>query len=323
MNWIDFTTKLLAATLAMGTSLTYATLGEVYTEKTGILNLGMEGIMLMGALSAFATAFSTGNLYLALLVAMLVGGFFSLIHSFLCISMRANQVVSGLAITMLGTGLANFLGQRLGPASNKFNLCGMNLSAKFDNIAIPFLSKIPVLGALFDVSVLTYALYGIIPFAWFFMYKTKHGMVIRAVGENPRTAAAMGISVTKIRYIYTVLGGMFAGLGGACLSLSFTPSWNDGMTGGKGWIVIALVIFATWNPGRVVIGTLIFGGISSLQFSLQAAGFEMIIPTQFLAFSPYLITLVALTTMTIINQKKRGAFASPAALGTSFAIDDK
>ncbi len=323
MNWIDFTTKLLAATLAMGTSLTYATLGEVYTEKTGILNLGMEGIMLMGALSGFATAFSTGNLYLAILVAMLVGGMFSLIHAFLCISMRANQVVSGLAITMLGTGMANFLGQRLGPASNKFNLCGMNLATKFDNIAIPGLSKIPILGALFDVSVLTYALYLIIPFAWFFMYKTKHGMVVRSVGENPRTAAAMGISVSKIRYIYTVIGGMFAGLGGACLSLSFTPSWNDGMTGGKGWIVIALVIFSAWNPGRVVIGTLIFGGITSLQFSLQAAGFEMVIPTQFLAFSPYLITLVVLTAMTIINQKKKGSFASPSALGTSFAIDDK
>ena len=323
MNWIDFTTKLLAATLAMGTSLTYATLGEVYTEKTGILNLGMEGIMLMGALTGFATAFSTGNLYLAILVAMLVGAFFSLIHAFLCISMRANQVVSGLAITMFGTGMANFLGQRLGPESNSFNLCGMNLAAKFDNIAIPGLSKIPIVGALFDVSVLTYALYLIIPFAWFFMYKTKHGMVVRSVGENPRTAAAMGISVSKIRYIYTVIGGMFAGLGGACLSLSFTPSWNDGMTGGKGWIVIALVIFAAWNPGRVVIGTLIFGGITSLQFSLQAAGFEMVIPTQFLAFSPYLITLVVLTGMTIINQKKKGSFASPTALGTSFAIDDK
>ncbi|MBI9095118.1 MAG: ABC transporter permease [Sphaerochaeta sp.] len=323
MNWIDFTTKLLAATLAMGTSLTYATLGEVYTEKTGILNLGMEGIMLMGALTGFATAFSTGNLYLAILVAMFVGGFFSLMHAFLCISMRANQVVSGLAITMFGTGMANFLGQRLGPASNRFNLAGMNLATKFDNIAIPGLSKIPIVGALFDVSVLTYALYLIIPFAWFFMYKTKHGMVVRSVGENPRTAAAMGISVAKIRYIYTVIGGMFAGLGGACLSLSFTPSWNDGMTGGKGWIVIALVIFAAWNPGRVIIGTLIFGGITSLQFSLQAAGFKMVIPTQFLAFSPYLITLVVLTAMTIISQKKKGSFASPSALGTSFAIDDK
>ena len=323
MNFLDFFTKLLAVTLAMGTSLTYATLGEVYTQKTGVLNLGMEGIMLMGALSGFATAYSSGNLLWALMVAMLVGGLFSLIHAFLCITMRANQVVSGLSITMLGTGLANFLGQRLGPASNNYNLAGMNLPTKFNNIAIPGLSNIPVLGALFNVSILTYALYLILPFAWFFMYKTKHGMVVRAVGENPRTAASMGISVPKIRYFYTTIGGMFAGIGGACLSLSFTPSWNEGMTGGKGWIVIALVIFATWNPGKVVIGTLIFGGITSLQFSLQAAGFKMIIPTQFLGFSPYLITLVVLSVMTIINGKKKGSFAAPAALSTPFAIDDK
>ena len=320
---MDFITKLLAATIAMGTSLTYATLGEIYTEKTGILNLGMEGTMLMGALAGFATAMATANLYLALLVAMLIGGLLSAIHAFLCVTMRANQVVSGLAITMFGTGLANFLGQRLGPASNNYNLVGMNLPSKFDNIAIPFLKDIPILGAFFDVSVLTYALYIIIPFSWYYMYKTKHGLAIRAVGESPKTATAMGLSVPRLRYLYTIIGGMFAGLGGACLSLSFTPSWNDGMTGGKGWIVIALVIFATWNPGKAVIGTLVFGGITSLQFSLQAAGVKMVIPTQFLAFAPYLITFFTLSAMTILNQNRKGSFAAPSALGTSFAIDDK
>jgi simple sugar transport system permease protein len=320
---MDFITKLLAATIAMGTSLTFATIGEIYTEKTGVLNLGMEGTMLIGALSAFATAYNTGNLYLALLVAMITGGLLSLIHAFLCVTMRANQVVSGLAITMFGTGLANFLGQRLGPIANGRNLVGVNLATKFDNIAIPGLHSIPVLGAFFDVSVLTYALYLIIPFAWYFMYKTKHGLAIRAVGESPRTAAAMGLSVPHIRYLYTIIGGMFAGIGGACLSLSFTPSWNEGMTGGKGWIVIALVIFSTWNPGKAVLGTLVFGGITSLQFSLQAAGLKMVIPTQFLGFAPYLITFFTLSILTIANQKRKGAFASPAALGTPFAIDDK
>ena len=320
---MDFITKLLAATIAMGTSLTFATIGEIYTEKTGVLNLGMEGTMLIGALSAFATAYNTGNLYLALLVAMFTGGLLSLIHAFLCVTMRANQVVSGLAITMFGTGLANFLGQRLGPVANGRNLVGVNLATKFDNITIPGLHSIPVLGAFFDVSVLTYALYLIIPIAWYFMYKTKHGLAIRAVGESPRTAAAMGLSVPRIRYLYTIIGGMFAGIGGACLSLSFTPSWNEGMTGGKGWIVIALVIFSTWNPGKAVLGTLVFGGITSLQFSLQAAGFKMVIPTQFLGFAPYLITFFTLSVLTIANQKRKGAFASPAALGTPFAIDDK
>jgi simple sugar transport system permease protein len=320
---MEFLTKLLAATIAMGTSLTYATLGEIYTEKTGVLNLGMEGTMLMGALAGFATALATGNLLLALIMAMIIGGIMSLIHAFLCITMRANQVVSGLAITMFGTGLANFLGQRIGPASNNYNLIGTNLTHKFENIAIPFLKDIPILGSFFDVSILTYALYILIPFSWFYMYKTKNGLAIRAVGESPRTAAAMGISVPRLRYLYTIIGGMFAGLGGACLSLSFTPSWNDGMTGGKGWIVIALVIFATWNPGKAVIGTLVFGGITSLQFSLQAAGVKMIIPTQFLAFAPYLITFLTLSIMTILNQNRKGAFASPSALATPFAIDDK
>lgn len=320
---MDFITKLLAVTIAMGTSLTYATLGEIYTQKSGVLNLGMEGIMLMGALSGFATAFYTANLAFALLVAILTGGLFSLIHAFLSVTMRANQVVSGLSITLFGTGLANFLGQRLGPESNNFNLVGMNLSSKFDNIAIPGLDSIPVLGAFFDVSILTYALYLIIPFSWFFMYKTRFGLAIRAVGESPKTATAMGLNVSAIRYLYTIIGGMMAGLGGACLSLSFTPSWNDGMTGGKGWIVIALVIFAGWNPGKAVIGTLVFGGITSLQFSLQAAGVKMVIPTQFLAIAPYLITFFTLSVMTIANNNRKGAFAAPSALAVPFAIDDK
>ena len=160
---MDFITKLLAATIAMGTSLTYATLGEIYTEKTGILNLGMEGTMLMGALTAFATAYNTGSLFLGLAGAIVIGAIFSAIHAFLSITMRANQVVSGLSITMFGTGLANFLGQRLGPQTNNFNLVGMNLQSKFNNIAIPGLHKIPVIGAFFDVSLLTYALYLIIP----------------------------------------------------------------------------------------------------------------------------------------------------------------
>jgi simple sugar transport system permease protein len=323
MNSLDLITKLLAATLAMGTSLTYATLGEVFTEKSGVLNLGLEGTMLMGALSGFAVTFHTQSLMLGVIIAMLTGGLFSLIHAFLTISLRSNQVVTGLSITMFGTGLANFLGKRLGPVENNLNLVGLNLAAKFENIQIPLLHKIPVIGAFFDVSILTYLLYILLPLSWYFMYKTKHGLTLRSVGEAPRTAAAMGINVNKTRYIYTVLGGFFAGVGGAALSLSFTPSWNDSMTGGIGWIAIALVIFSAWNPARVAIGTLVFGGITSLQFFLQAAGFKMIIPVQFLAIAPYFITVVTLIIMTINSIKNKGSFASPSALGTPFAIDEK
>lgn len=323
MNTIEFITKLLAATLAMGTSLTYATLGEVFTEKSGVLNLGVEGTMLMGALSGFSVTYFTGSLALGIVFAILTGAFFSLIHAFITITLRANQVVSGLAITMFGTGLANFLGKKIGPVSNGNNLIGLNLPVKFDNINIPVLNKIPILGAFFNVSLLTYALYIILPIAWYYMYKTKFGLSLRAVGEAPRTASAMGINVNKNRYLYTMFGGAFAGLGGAALSLCFTPSWNDGMTGGMGWIAIALVIFSTWNPAKVAIGTLVFGGITSLQFAIQAAGIRMIIPTQFLAIAPYFITVVTLIIMTINAQRTNGHFASPSALGTSFAIDEK
>lgn len=323
MNGLDFITKLLAATLAMGTSLTYATLGEVFTEKSGVLNLGVEGTMLMGALSGFVVTYNTGSLLMGILFAMLAGALFSLIHAFLTITLRANQVVTGLAITLFGTGLANFLGKKLGPVENSFNLVGLNLPTKFDNIAIPFINKIPVIGAFFNVSILTYLLYILLPLAWFFMYKTKYGLALRAVGEAPRTAAAMGINVNKNRYLYTIFGGSFSGLGGAALSLCFTPSWNDGMTGGMGWIAIALVIFSTWNPAKVAIGTLVFGGITSLQFAIQAAGVKMFIPAQFLAIAPYFITLVTLTFMTINSSRSGGNFASPSALGTPFAIDEK
>ncbi len=320
-----FITRWLAATLAMGTSLTYATLGEIYTEKSGILNLGVEGMMMLGALSGFATCYFTGSLTLALLMAMLSGGILALMHAFITITMRANQVVSGLAITMFGTGLANYLGQRLGPASNYYSLVGMNLPAKFGTIRVPLLADIPVIGAFFDVSGLTYFLYLLIPFAWFYMYKTKYGLALRSVGEAPKTAAAMGISVPRTRYLYTVLGGMLSGLGGACLTLYFTPSWNDNIVAGQGWIVIALVIFSAWNPAKSVIGTILFGGITTLQFSLQAApNLKLNIPSQFLSMAPYLITFLTLTIMTIVSQKtKKGSFAAPAALGSSFAIDDK
>lgn len=320
---MEFITKLLAQTIAMGTSLMFATIGETYAEKSGVLNLGVEGMMLMGALSGFAVSFHTNNLLLALIVAMLVGGSLALIHAFLSITMRANQVVSGLAITMFGVGLANFLGQRLGPASNSFNLVGMNAN-RFRNIEIPGLSQIPIIGSIFNQSLLTYILYLFVPIAWWYMYKTRFGLQLRSVGENPRTAAAMGINVNKTRYLYTVVGGILAGLGGACLSLAYTPSWNEGMTGGKGWIVIALVIFSGWNPARAIIGTLVFGGISTLQFSLQASGIPIAIPSQFLTMAPYLFTIIVLSIMTISNSKKgSSSFASPKALGTPFAIDDK
>ncbi|MFN2282777.1 MAG: ABC transporter permease, partial [Anaerolineae bacterium] len=184
-------TQILTITLRAGTSLIYAALGEIYTERSGILNLGLEGMMLTGAVTAFATAFYTGSTWLGVLVAMLMGMAMATIHAFLTVTMRANQVVSGLSITLFGTGLASFLGERLGPASNGGNLVGM-VGPRFKPIEIPMLSQVPLVGALFKQDVLTYLLYILVPLATYYLFKTRNGLNLRAVGESPQTADAMG-----------------------------------------------------------------------------------------------------------------------------------
>jgi general nucleoside transport system permease protein len=316
---ISLLSSIIAITLRAGTSLVYATLGEIYTENSGILNLGLEGMMLLSAAGGFATAYYTDSVWLGFLVAILVGGLLAAIHAFLSVTMRANQVVSGLSITLFGSGLASYLGQRLGPASNNNYLAGLN-GPKLQVITIPVLSRIPVIGVIFNQDILTYLIYFLVPLAWFFLYKTRSGLNLRSVGENPQTADAMGINVTRTRYLYTIFGGMLVGLGGAHLSLSYTPGWSENITGGRGWIVIALVIFAMWNPGRAFLGALLFGGINAVQFRLQAAGTT--IPSSFLNMLPYIMTVVVLVIMTYWEalQKRIGA---PAALGTAYMREDK
>jgi len=310
-------TSILAITLRAGTSLIYATIGEIYTERSGILNLGLEGMMLMGAVTSFAVVYHTGSLTLALAVALLVGAAMATIHAFLTVTMRANQVVSGLSLTLFGSGLASFLGQRLGPGGQQ--LMGL-IGPKFMPLEIPLLSQIPVLGALFNQDILTYLVYLLVPLAWFYLYKTRPGLNLRAVGENPQTADAMGINVTRVRYLYTICGGMLVSLGGAHLSLAYTPGWAENITGGRGWIVIALVIFAMWNPARAVLGAVLFGGINAVQFRLQAAGTT--ISAAFLNMLPYLATILVLIVMTWWEtlSKRIGA---PAALGKGYMREEK
>ena len=319
MSAIPLLTSLLAITLRAGASLIYATVGEIYTERAGILNLGLEGIMLMGAVTAFATAYYTESTWLGVLVAMGVGAALATIHAFLTVTMRANQVVSGLSITLFGSGLASFLGQRLGPESNGYYLVGL-VGPRFSPLAIPLLSEIPVLGAIFRQDILTYLLYLLVPVAWYYLYKTRNGLNLRAVGENPQTADAMGINVLRMRYLYTIFGGALVGVGGAHLSLAYTPGWAENITGGRGWIVIALVIFAMWNPARAALGAILFGGINAVQFRLQAAGTT--IPSAFLNMMPYLATIVVLIIMTWWEtlSKRIGA---PAALGESYMREEK
>jgi len=316
---IELTESLLIISFAAGTSLLYATLGEIFTEKSGILNLGIEGTMLMAALSSFAAVYYSGSLIVGILTAAIVGMLLSLIHAFLSITMQANQVVSGLSITLLGTGLSSYLGQRIGPESNNHTLFGLN-AARFHSIEIPLLKDIPLLGALFRQDILTYGLYLLGPLTWYYLRKSRFGLSLRAVGENPRTATAMGLKVNRERYLYTLFGGLMSGLGGAHLSLAYTPGWSENMTGGRGWIVIALVIFAAWNPGRAVLGALLFGGINAIQFRLQAAGTN--IPSAFLNMLPYLITLIVLVLMSA-SEKMQKHFTPPGALGTAFIKEDK
>ncbi len=316
---IALLTSILAITLRAGTSLIFASIGEIYTERSGILNLGIEGMMLMSAVTSFATVYYTGNLFLGILIAMLVGGVLAAIHAFLSITMRANQVVSGLCITLFGSGMATFLGQKLGPESNSSYLVGL-VGNKFEPAAIPLLSSLPIVGAVFNQDVLTYIVYLLLSLSWYYLFKTRNGLNLRAVGENPQTADAMGINVGNVRYFYTIIGGMLVGIGGAHLSLSYAPGWTENITGGRGWIVIALVIFSMWNPARAIWGAVIFGGINAVQFRLQASGTT--IPASFLNMLPYLVTIIVLVILTWWEalSKRVGA---PSALAQSYMREEK
>ncbi|MBC8255590.1 MAG: ABC transporter permease [Ardenticatenia bacterium] len=310
--------SILTITVRAGTSLMYATIGEIITERAGILNLGVEGMMIMGAVTAFAAAFHSDSAWLGVATGMVVGGLLALIHAFLTITLRADQTVSGLALTIFGTGLASFLGQRLGP--DGMPLVGQ-VGPRFHKVALPVLAEIPVIGpVLFHQDVLVYVVYLLVPLAWFILYKTRPGLHLRAIGESPHTADAMGVNVIGLRYRYTVLGGMLVGLGGAHLSLSYTPGWTENLTSGRGWIAIALVIFATWDPARAVVGALLFGGVNAIQFRLQAAGAT--IPAAFLNMLPYALTITVLVIITWWEafRKRVGA---PAALGIPYMREER
>lgn len=310
--------SILAVTIRAGASLLYATLGEILTERSGVLNLGVEGIMMMGAVMGFAAAYHSGSLLMGLIAAMLIGALLASLHAFLTVSLRADQVVSGLVLTIFGTGMANFLGQKLGPEGK--TLVGL-VGPKFLRQPISALRGLPVVGeSLFNQDAMVYALYLLIPIAWYYLYKTRPGLHLRAVGENPYTADAMGVNVYAIRYIYTAIGGALIGLGGAHLSLAYTPGWTDNLTAGRGWIAVALVIFAAWDPARAVIGAILFGGVNAVQFRLQAAGTT--IPANFLGMLPYVFTIVVLVVITWWEAFSRKVGA-PAALGLPFVREER
>jgi ABC-type uncharacterized transport system permease subunit len=315
---LDLIVSILTIAIVAGTSLVYATIGEIFTERSGVLNLGVEGIMIMGAVTAFAAAFHSENAWAGVLAGALVGGLLSAIHAFLTVSLRAEQVVTGLAITLMGTGLASFLGEKLGPGGAP--LVGQ-VGPRFEELPIPLLSKIPLIGpVLFEQDILVYLMFILVIVSSLYLYKTRPGLHVRSVGESPQTADAMGVSVYGVRYIYTIVGGMLMGIGGAHLSLAYTPGWTENLTGGRGWIVIALVIFATWDPLRAFLGALLFGGINAIQFRLQASGTA--IPSNLLNMLPYILTVVVLVLVTWREGlgKRLGA---PAALGLPYDREER
>lgn len=299
----DIIVSVLFRTLVAGTPLLIATVGEVICERSGILNLGVEGVMAVGAVVAFIVTYSTGQPWLGVLAAIGAGMAISLIHSFASVTLQANQVVSGLALTMLGLGLSGMLGKPY---------VGKPLTIKMNNLVIPYLSDIPILGnILFKQSPFFYIAILLAGAAWFFLERTRLGIQVRSTGENPRATETQGVSVGLIRHLCVIIGGGFSALAGAHLSISYSKSWIEGMTAGRGWIVIALTIFALWNPARAIWASFLFGGIFVLQYLMQPLG----ISPNFLAMLPYATTLLILL---IISFKDSRRLNAPAMLGEPY-----
>jgi general nucleoside transport system permease protein len=308
-----------ASGVLYGTPLLFAALGELLAERSGVLNLGVEGMMLVGAVMGFWTVQRVHGgsplvLTAAIFVAALAGAAIALIHAFLVVTLRANQIVSGLAVTIFAgaAGLSSYLG-------NDLNLADKPAKHSFDPILPGRLQNLPVVGPiLFGQPLLVYIAWVCVILIALYLSRTRPGLNLRAVGESPAAADAMGINVAAYRYAHTLVGGAFAGVGGACFSLMITPQWVDGLTQGAGWIAIALVIFAFWRPELCLVGAYFFGAFSALPFTLQARGVT-IAPELFQAL-PYVATVVVLVIVSM-GWTKRG-LGAPAALGTPYVREE-
>ena len=305
MSEIDTLLVVLAATLRAGTPLVFAALGELVTERAGVLNLGIEGMMLTGAVVGFIVAASGGGVALGLVAAIAAGVALSMVFGFLTLTLRASQVPTGLALTIFGIGLSAFVG--LGYRDRVIE--------GVEPLVVPGLSYLPIAGPLFfshdPLVYLSVALF--LSVAWF-LYRSHPGLVLRGVGESHDIAHAIGYPVIRIRYLAIAFGGGMSGLAGAYLSLAYTPMWADNMTAGRGWIALALVVFATWRPGRVMLGAYLFGGVTILQLHLQGAGYA--ISPQLLSTLPYLATILVLVIISRDAAKIRRN--APGALGKAF-----
>ena len=315
---------ILQAGVASGTVLLFATIGEIFAERSGVMNLGVEGMMLVGAMSGYSVAVQTGNPWLGVLVAMLAAGLLSQIHAFLTITLQSDQVVSGLALTFLGTGISLVLGEGLSKAGT---------IALLPVFSIPVLSVIPVIGPILftNQNVLVYIGYLFVPFAWYYINRTRPGMHLRAVGDYPAAADSLGINVARLRYFYVFVGGLLAGLAGATISLAISPGWfSELTTSGQGWIAVGLVIFAQWDPFRAMFGAYAFGALRRLILDIQGPTmlFGMANPFYynpywgfFLQMLPYAFTIIVLVIGSRDAVRKR--LGAPAALGVPYVRGER
>jgi general nucleoside transport system permease protein len=297
--------SVLLTVITAATPLVFAALGELVVEKSGVLNLGVEGMMLIGAITGFAVATHTDSAWAGCLGGLLAGAVLALLFGVICLTLQANQVATGLALTLFGTGAASLVGQ----GYVGFPYAGL------PQLPIPFLSEIPFFGpVLFAHDALVYVSVAMVFAVWFFLFKTRAGMVLRAVGESHDSAHALGYRVVLIRYGAVAFGGAMCGLGGVYLSLAYSPMWAENMTAGRGWIALALVVFATWHPAKVLAGAYLFGGVTILQ--LHAQGVGIAVPSQLLSMLPYLATIAVL----VIISRDRLAMRlhTPACLGKTF-----
>jgi simple sugar transport system permease protein len=303
--------QIVAAAVSSGTPLLFAVLGGILIERSGIIQLGAEGIMLMGAVTAALVCVRTGSLAAAFLAVLAVGAALGLLHAFFTVSLRVNQIVSGLAMTLFGTGLSAFLGRAI---------AGQPMPVAVPKIDIPALDGVPVAGSLLaHLDALTWFSFALVIGMHLYIYRTSWGLHLRALGDNPPTADAMGIPVTAFRYGCVIVGTMLIGIGGADLLLVFSPAWIEEMTAGRGWIAVALIIFARWNPLRALLVAYFFGALDSLGFRIQLIGSD--IPSYFLKMIPYVTTILVLMYLGWRNRGKPSG--SPESLGVPYIREQR
>lgn len=299
--------SILAATVQAGTPVLFATLGEIVTERSGVLNLGVEGLMLLGAFFAFIIQYKTGNPWVAAFGAGLIVGGISLLHGVICLIFQGNQTVSGLALTIFGVGLADYLGT---PYIG-------TITTGFQPFVTPILGSIPFIGPVFfSLDAMVNLSYIVVPVLWLFLTRTSWGLNLCAAGEYPAAVTAAGLNPVLMRWIGIYVGGFLVGLGGAYLSLAYTHTWTFNLTAGRGWIAVALVIFAFWRPGRAMFGAYLFGGVMAFQLRLQALGATF--PSSIMMMLPYVLTIVVL----LWSSSRGYGRATPAALGINIPPRD-